>query len=194
MKRKRKQSDPRQLMLPPPISPQKNESTPREWEPPPVSVPLASKPLKQYFLSGLFGQIEPNPDYFYWPHTKATVGDGSIELSDCPAKGPLHHGGYVVGEKGKPRSHRQAILIRVFESNVIPNLVSSDDIRKWGGPCSSARLKKMAYSIAAFCRNAKRRRYALMKRAIENYEDDLAWLKKKYYDDHFDQMFKWPTI
>ncbi len=31
-----------------------------------------------------------------------------------------------------------------------------------------------------------------MRRTIENYEDDLAWLKNKYYDGKFDNKFRWP--
>jgi len=190
-KRKRKQSDPRQLDLPYPLSPQKNESTPREWEPPPVSEAPPSKPPKQRLL---FWKLCGNPDYFYWPTTNATAGDGSIELPDWPETGPLRHFGYVVGEKGKPRSSRQAILTRFFELRVVPNLVSPDEVLEWGNACSAARLKKMAYSIASFCRNAKRRRRAWMRRAVENWEDDLAWLKKKYYDGYFDQGFIWRKV
>jgi hypothetical protein len=194
MTRKRKQSDPCQLILPLPPLPQKNEKVLRAWEPPLVAEPPSSKPLKQYLLFGLFGQLEPNPDYFYWPSTNATIGDGSIELLDWPEIGPLRHCGYVVGEKGKLRSIRRAILTRLFGLNVVPNLASPDEVLEWGEAFSAARLKKMADSIAAFCRNAKRKKRAWMRRAIENYEDDLAWLKKEYYDGRFDRKFKWPPI
>ncbi|HUZ06585.1 MAG TPA: hypothetical protein VMV89_03775, partial [Candidatus Paceibacterota bacterium] len=170
--------DPRQRLLPLPPPQQKYEIMPRNWEPPPVSEPPPSKPRTQLWF------------YFYWPSTNATDGDGSIVAPEWPEKGPLHRFGYMVGEKGKPRSNRQARLTRFFELVDVPNLVTDEEKRDWGGACSGQRLKKMAYSIAAFCRNAKRTKRAFEKRrAIENWEDDLAWLKKQYYDDVFD--FNW---
>lgn len=157
-----------------------------------MSEPLSSKPMKQYLLFTLSGQPERNSHYFYWPSTNATVGDGSMEPTDWPETGLLRHVGYIVGEKGKSRSHRLAILKKLFELEIIPNLGSIEYVVAWGSPCSSVRLKKMAFSIAQFCRNDKRRQHAWMKRAIENYEDDLAWLKKEYYDGVFDRKFIWP--
>jgi hypothetical protein len=183
MKRKRKQCDPRQRMLPLPLPPRKQFP---KWEPPLVSEPPPSKPYKQGVL---FWRICGNPDYFYWPSTDATPGNGRIDPPDWPETGPLRRFGYAVGVSGKPRSTRQTILTRFFELKAIPNLASPDEVLEWGDACSAARLKKMAYSIATFCRNAKRKRRALMRRAIENWEDDLAWLKKKYYDGCFDQKF-----
>lgn len=191
MKRKRKHSDPRQLKLPLPAPPQKKLKFP-PCEPPSAPEPPPSKPYKQGVL---FWRICGNPDYFYWPSTDATPGNGRIDPPDWRETGPLRRFGYVVGVvKGKPLSMRQAILIRFFELKVVPNLASPDEVHKWGDACSAARLKSMAYSIATFCRNAKLRRRALMKRAIENWEDDLAWLKKKYYDGCFDQKFVWRKV
>lgn len=43
------------------------------------------------------------------------------------------------------------------------------------------RLKKLANCIATFARNAKRRRNASMELAIAEWEEDLAYLKNKYY-------------
>jgi hypothetical protein len=192
MKRKRKQNDPRQLMLPFPPPPQKKVEIP-EWEPPP---PISELPpsCKQGLFGWVWGKMKLNPDYFIWPLTDATPGNGGITLTQWPKIGLLRYHGYGVGEKGKPRPSRQAILTRVFELSVLPKLVSPDYILEWGDSRSAKRLKKMAYSIAQFCINNKRRKRAWMKQAIDQYEDDLAWLKKKYYDGHFDQKFIWPTI
>lgn len=180
---KRKQNDPRQRMLPLPPPTQKQFP---KCESPLVSEPPSSKPLKQYYL---FGTKCGSLDYFYWPSTDAAPGDGRIDPPDWPETGPLRRFGYVVGANGKPRSTRQTILTRFFELKIIPNLASPDEVHKWGDASSAARLKSMAYSIAFFCKNAKRKRRAVMNRAIENYEDDLAWLKKKYYDGVFDRKF-----
>lgn len=183
MKRKRKQNDRRQRMLPLSFPSQKQFPN---LEPPLVSEPLSSKPYKQGVL---FWRICGNPDYFYWPSTDATPGNGRIDPPDWPETGPLRRFGYVVGVNGKPRSTRQTILTRFFELKAIPNLASPDEVHKWGDASSAARLKSMADSIAAFCRNAKRKRRAVMNRTVENYEDDLAWLKKEYYNGIFDRQF-----
>jgi hypothetical protein len=50
-----------------------------------------------------------------------------------------------------------------------------------GGNGSSVRLQKLANCIASFARNAKRRCYASMELAITEWEEDLAYLKDKYY-------------
>ena len=65
-------------------------------------------------------------------------------------------------------------------------------VNSWGGAKTGARLKKMAQSIAAFCRSARRRDEDGNDLAIEEWEEDLDWLKTTYYDGKFDRQFKWP--
>jgi hypothetical protein len=48
----------------------------------------------------------------------------------------------------------------------------------------------MAYSIASFCRIAKRRPHA-MEVAISDWEGDLNWLRVTYYDGRY--QFEWPS-
>ena len=104
----------------------------------------------------------------------------------------MHRVGFVVGGKDEMKPRRQAILARLFRLARHPQIVSRDFIAEWGNPNSAVRLKKMAHSIAAFCRQAKQRPRSIMRRTIENYEADLAWLKNKYYDGRFDNKFRWP--
>jgi hypothetical protein len=66
-------------------------------------------------------------------------------------------------------------------------------VAEWGGAASATRLKKISYSIAAFCRNAKRRKNASMIESIRAWENDLSWLKMHYYDGRFDCSFTWPS-
>jgi hypothetical protein len=197
MKRKHKRADPRQLLLPFPQENIIHKSF--ELPPAPITQLLVQKLID---LKITLDQKTPKPTaipkpvcyqgYFPWPTTDAPIGDGKIPKPNWPKIGLLHHVGYVVGEKGELQSRRQAILARLFELANIPKLVSPAYIAEWGNPRSAARLKKMAYSIAAFCRQSKRRQRAIMRRAIENYQDDLAWLKSKYYDGKFDNKFHWP--
>jgi hypothetical protein len=138
---------------------------------------------------------EANPDYFIWPNTNAPLGDGHLHQPDWLEIGLLKYLGYAVGAtKGKLRTQRQTILAKVFGLNEIPNFAPSEFVDKWGTTKSSKRLKKMAYSIAAFSKNAKRKRRSIMTCAIENWEDDLSWLKIQYYDGRFDKEFDWPKI
>jgi hypothetical protein len=200
MKRKRKQRDPRQLPLPSDQEDTSSELVECSVDiPPPFSAQPELIRLLQRILcvkapvQSCETPPEPNPDFFHWPTTNAPVGLGKIVNADWPDRGLLRYFGYAVGQKGKSISYRKAILSRVFELDALPTIVSSAYMADWGDRCSSARLKKMAYSIATFCRNAKRKRFAWMRHAIENYEDDLAWLKVSYYDGRFDHRFRWPT-
>ena len=59
-----------------------------------------------------------------------------------------------------------------------------------GRPRSSVRLKKMAESIATFCRNGKRRARS-MELAVVEWEQDLEWLRVTYYVGRF--RFEWPS-
>jgi hypothetical protein len=63
-------------------------------------------------------------------------------------------------------------------------------LNEWGEPKTARRLQKLAESIAAFTRNAKRRNEKNFSKAIQDWEADLAYLKKTYYDNRF--SFRWP--
>lgn len=54
------------------------------------------------------------------------------------------------------------------------------------------RLKKMAESIAAFARNAKRKRTSVLDDAVVDWEADLRFLFETYYVGKF--RFEWPSI
>ena len=61
-----------------------------------------------------------------------------------------------------------------------------------GNPQSDTRLKKLANSLATFTRNARRRRNSDMNQAIIEWEEDISYLKNKYYTNRFG--FDWPEI
>jgi hypothetical protein len=132
------------------------------------------------------------PRAFKWPSTDAPFGNGRVEQTEWPQVGVLSYVGYNVGINGQVRSGRQHILQRVFERD-LPLVHSPQHMAQWDRTKSATRLKKIAESIASFCRNAKRKQRANMKRAIENYQDDLDWLKKSFYDGRFDGSFRWPN-
>lgn len=129
---------------------------------------------------------------FRWPSTDATAGngDGGLEI-DSEKSGVLSNCGYVVGHtRGDPEEKRRDTLRRLFEGDV-PSVDFPDGYRlSWGGNGSGARLRKMAYTIAAQTRNFKRRDLAVLDRAIGEWEADLRFLHDEYYVGKF--TFEWP--
>lgn len=129
--------------------------------------------------------------YFKWPSTDAPGGDGSVLSGDWPTEGLLFMMQYSVGRQSDlSPALRCEILAHIFEQN-LPPLISPEYMRAWGLPGSPMRLQKMANSIAAFTRNAKRRRDASMTNAIGEWEVDLRLLYDRYYVVRFG--FGWPT-
>jgi len=111
----------------------------------------------------------------------------------APQVGVLRYVGYTVGVTGHGRSDRHQILQRVFECE-LPLVKSAEYMAEWGRPNSTTRLKKIADSIVYFCHNAMGRQRANMRRAIENYRDDLDWLKTTFYNGNYEGAFPWPDI
>src|SRR5205814_877233 len=95
---------------------------------------------------------------FLWPTTAILP---SLEALDGDqfwyTEGILSFMGYHVGQYGVIASHRQDILDYVFHEQ-LPRVNNGEYMRSWGTPKSSSRLRKMAESLAAFARNAKRNR------------------------------------
>jgi hypothetical protein len=132
--------------------------------------------------------------YFAWPSTEIGTynGGGMGDIGECPEVGLLRYMGYKVGTTGVHKTKRIKILERVYASSVLPNVDSPEYIKKWGSPGSLERLKKIADSIAYQTCNAKRQTHRDMHRAINDWETDLEWLKKTFYDGIYDRKFNWP--
>ena len=131
---------------------------------------------------------------FVWPTTIATTGSQNLPSNVFKyGEGLLRQCGYKVGVSGLPENQRRQILDSVF----LQPLAFLDDttyLNEWGEPNTSRRLQKLAESIAAFTRNAKRRKKRRnmnsLSKAIQDWEADLAYLKRTYYDGHL--YFQWP--
>lgn len=135
--------------------------------------------------------IRKHPEYFKWPSTEADGGGGGFEIGKAPREGMLGYLEYRVGRNnGLPEGARRAILDRVVKGT-LPIYWSLDYYEQWSEPGSAARLRKLAESIAAFARNAKRRRGSGLSDAIAEWESDLEYLKKKYYLRRW--AFGWPS-
>jgi hypothetical protein len=127
--------------------------------------------------------------WFSWPATEAKPGDQKLRDVDWPQEGMLGYLGYHVGEKQPTaREVRRRILEYAFEC-VLPPINGLTYFEAWGERSTAKRLYKLANTLAAFTRNAKRKDASSAK-AVNDWESDLRFLRKKYYVDVF--QFDWP--
>ena len=128
----------------------------------------------------------PNGGFFRWPSTMAEKGDGQL-VFEADAFGVLALAGYRVGAtRGEPEAARWRTLARLFQDEI----AHAPPGGEWGSRGSARRLKKLAYTIAALTRNAKRRGLQ-MERAVAEWETDLEYLHGRFYVGRFD--FPWPN-
>jgi predicted DNA-binding transcriptional regulator YafY len=126
--------------------------------------------------------IQLQDKQFSW---STTANPGSQNLPSDTfnyEEGLLRYYGYKVGINGLPESKRWEILDAVF---LYPLLQMDNDayLSEWGEPMSAKRLQKLVESIAAFTRNTKRRKKGSFTKAIQDWETDLAYLKRTYYNN-----------
>lgn len=126
---------------------------------------------------------------FRWPTTKAPGGGGSLMLKELPKIGPLNALGYRVGKGARGPAQRHRLLTKAF----LEDLPMVEGVEEWGANNSSQRLQKMALSIAAFARNAKRRSSANWAKAIVQWENDLEYLRVSHYVGRFDGVWVFPS-
>jgi hypothetical protein len=128
---------------------------------------------------------------FAWPSTYAPKGYGGLSTDDWTKEGLLNFMGYKVGNtEGESQRVRELILAEIFNGS-LPPVFPKQYMQEWGLPSFSVRLQKLAEAIAAFTRNAKRRRDSIMYAAISDWERDLEYLYLEYYIGKF--RFAWPV-
>lgn len=126
-----------------------------------------------------------------FPTTDAPKGRGKLPSVDWPPVSPLKLMGYAVGKKHGVGVFRRQDILKAAFLGPIPNAYGPEDMKRWSAPKTAQRLLQIAENIAASCRNQKRydpRKYG---EAIRDWEHDLAWLKRTFYDGHF--RFAWPV-
>lgn len=141
-------------------------------------------------VSSTWAMLAAQEQWFAWPTTSASPGICRLKHISAPDEGMLSFLGYHVGE-GQPtrREIRSCILDYIFECH-LPPLNDSAYYSEWGAPQSARRLSKLANTLAAFARNAKRRNAVSHAKAIDDWERDLTLLHDKYYLGYF--HFGWP--
>jgi hypothetical protein len=129
--------------------------------------------------------------WFPWPTTTALQGSRDLKGVGWRPHGMLGFLGYHVGEtQPTPLDMRWCILEYVFECH-LPPLNDRAYYLEWGNPRTAQRLNKLANTLAALTRNAKRRDAVSCAKAIDDWERDLALLRERYYLDLF--HFGWPA-
>jgi hypothetical protein len=128
---------------------------------------------------------------FSWPSTEAHGGDGRLDLGNVIEQGLLSYMEYRVGRtNGLNPSVRKTLLAEIF-ARPLPPVFPADYLLQWGSQKTAQRLQKIAESLAAFVRNAKRKRDDRLDDAIADWEHDLRFLYEQFYVRHF--QFAWPT-
>lgn len=131
---------------------------------------------------------------FQFPDTDIMEARRVAKASDVQFKwsqGLLRLSGYKVGRDGERESTRRKILNYIFLKDTLSDVDDKEYAEEWGKPRTSRRLKKLADSIAAFTRNAKRNPNA-MDHAIVDWESDLDYLRETFYKKWHE--FPWPDI
>lgn len=142
-------------------------------------------------VSSAWGMMVSRSEWFPWPTTTSPKGIGRLRRIEAPTDGMLSSLGYHVGETQPTRQQvRLCILDYAFECH-LPPLGSPDYYSQWGFPQTTQRLKKLANTLAALTRNAKRHDTPSYAKAIHEWENDLLFLYEKYYIRRF--SFEWPT-
>jgi len=133
---------------------------------------------------------EETPDW-PWPITDVTPSQNgsSTPLFENGISG-LKLCGYRVGAtNGMSRAERKRFLDHFFNSS-LPTVVRTAFGDEYGEPRSEDRLKKMANVMAAHCRNFRRNDAIRYAQAIADWEEDLAYLRDRYYKR---RTFPWPN-
>ncbi|VVN47356.1 hypothetical protein [Pseudomonas fluorescens] len=130
--------------------------------------------------------------FLKWPTTDAPASLSELVDVGWIKAGLLSHFGYHVGMSGQPPAARIKILDKLFNETLAVHYFDEGYLGEWAKPCSLERLLKMAKTIAALCRNAKRSS-GNFTQAISDWEEDLEYLRRTHYETFLNlQALKWP--
>lgn len=141
---------------------------------------------------------EPNPvpaPVWRWPIVELPASRGKgVGFSDGVWEeiSPLKMFGYTVGKtNGWPPNKRKNFLSD-FMTYVLPVQVTQTYGDKYGEPNSPKRLQAVANLLASLTVAAKRKGSASMRYAIEDWENDLNYLKRDFYEGKGLKFYPWP--
>ena len=141
---------------------------------------------------------EPNPEpapAWRWPIVEVPPSRGKgVGFADGVWEeiSPLKMFGYTVGKTyGWPPNKRKNFLSD-FMTYVLPVQVTQTYGDKYGDPNSPKRLQAVANLLASLTVAAKRKGSASMRYAIEDWENDLNYLKRDFYEGKGLKFQPWP--
>jgi hypothetical protein len=140
----------------------------------------------------LTGDLGDSAGELRWPWPITTPPEGSGGSSDLffPNKySGLWLCGYRIGKTSSMSESERRRFLDHFFRNRLPVIVSRYHADSYGEPGTEERLRKMANVMAANCRNFKKNDADKYEVAIADYEQDLDFLKQKYYRAG---SFPWP--
>lgn len=112
---------------------------------------------------------------------------------DWNTMSPLKMFGYTVGKTNGWDAQRRKRFLDDFMTYDLPNIVTETYGDFYGEPNSVARLKATAQLFASLITSAKRKRGNSMRYAIDDWLDDLGYLKSVYYEGKGLKFYSWPT-
>lgn len=149
--------------------------------------------LKEFYFEEQV-EIPPPPD-FPFPSTDVQETREKLRRKigypDWQEIGLLRSSGYKVGQNGIHPAIRMKILNYIFLADDLSDVDDKDYASEWGEPKTSERLYKLAHTIAALTRNAKRHPHDKSE-AISDWEQDLEYLRETFYEGWGD--FPWPDV
>jgi hypothetical protein len=134
-------------------------------------------------------------EVFKWPELNEYDGS-NFQLEDIYREynldSPLTWLGYHVGENGIDKKQREQILSSFYSGiSDVEKSLKDDWKENWGEPKSPVRLKQIVYHIHKQIINKRSLGYS---KAVEEWNQDLDYLKHMYYDkdSRMKLKFKFP--
>lgn len=135
----------------------------------------------------------PTLPQWRWPVVDPGCSDGAGFDGTFRPQSALKMFGYTVGvTDGWRQSDREAFLSDFMEMN-LPAVVEATFDDEYGTPMSAKRLRKIANVIASNASLRARNDPNRYRVAIEQWESDLEFLRRKYYDGLGLKFIPWPS-
>lgn len=128
-----------------------------------------------------------------WPIVEQALSRGTGGLGPMNPYSALKMFGYTVGRtNGWPRAKRERFLSDFMEMDLPADVEATFD-DEYGEPMSTTRLRKVATVIASNASNFHRNDPVRYGMAIADWESDLSFLKRKYYEGAGLAFHPWPS-
>lgn len=141
-------------------------------------------------------EAEADVPTWSWPIVNMPPDGTSIGPFNAEFRGfsALKMFGYTVGKTDGWTSAKRQKFLGAFMESKLPAEVQEIFGDEYGAPLSSQRLRKMANVIASNASNFYRNDAARYAVAIDDWEEDLQFLKNKYYEGMGLKFQPWPSI